>query len=126
MTIAPPEPRAGRATQVTGFRTGNEMAALSVKQMNFHLMGYYPITPSTEIAEILDEMKAAGEHKIVMVPADGEHSAAGICYGATTGGGRVFNATSAQGLLFALEELPVQSGTEGSSKSPALYRSAVR
>jgi pyruvate ferredoxin oxidoreductase alpha subunit len=25
-------------------------------------MGYYPITPSTEIAEILDEMKAAGEH----------------------------------------------------------------
>ncbi|MGZ4435232.1 MAG: transketolase C-terminal domain-containing protein, partial [Trebonia sp.] len=100
-----------RAAQVVGFRTGNEMAALSVKQMNFHLMGYYPITPSTEIAEFLDEMKAAGEHKIAMVPADGEHSAAGICYGATTGGGRVFNATSAQGLLYALEELPVQSGT---------------
>ena len=74
-------------------------------------MGYYPITPSTEIAELLDEMKAAGEHKIVMVPADGEHGAAGICYGAATGGGRVFNATSSQGLLYSLEELPVQSGT---------------
>ena len=43
--------------------------------------------------------------------AEGEHSAAGICYGASTGGGRVFNATSANGLLYALEQLPVQSGT---------------
>ena len=87
------------------------MAAISAKQIDFHLMGYYPITPSTEIAELLDEMKAAGEHDIVMVPADGEHGAAGICYGAATGGGRVFNATSSQGLLYSLEELPVQSGT---------------
>jgi pyruvate ferredoxin oxidoreductase alpha subunit len=87
------------------------MAAMSAKQINFHLMGYYPITPSTEVAELLDEMKAAGQHDIVMVPADGEHSAAGICFGAAAGGGRVFNATSAQGLLYQLEELPVQSGT---------------
>jgi len=101
----------GSATQVVGFRTGNEMAALSAKQVNFHLMGYYPITPSTEVAEILDEMKAAGAHQIVMVPADGEHGAAGICFGAATGGGRVFNATSSQGLLYQLEELPVQSGS---------------
>ena len=111
MVVAAPRMRSGSAEQVAGFRTGNEMAALSAKQIDFHLMGYYPITPSTEIAELLDEMKAAGEHNIVMVPADGEHGAAGICYGATTGGGRVFNATSAQGLLYSLEELPVQSGT---------------
>lgn len=110
-TVAPPRAISSRAAQVAGFRTGNEMAALSAKQIRFHLMGYYPITPSTEIAEFLDEMKAAGEHDIVMVPADGEHGAAGICYGAATGGGRVFNATSAQGLLYALEELPVQAGT---------------
>ncbi len=97
--------------QLTQFKTGNEMAALSAEHIDFHLMGYYPITPSTEIAEILDERKAAGAHRMVMVPADGEHGAAGICYGASVGGGRVFNATSAQGLLYALEELPVQSGT---------------
>src|SRR4030042_1216233 len=30
---------------------------------------------------------------------------------AAAAGGRVFNATSANGLLFALEQLPVQSGT---------------
>jgi pyruvate ferredoxin oxidoreductase alpha subunit len=46
-----------------------------------------------------------------MIPGDGEHGAAGICYGATTAGGRVFNATSANGLLFGFEQLPVQSGT---------------
>ena len=121
MAVAPPRPipsadraaadKAGSAAQVVGFRTGNEIAALSAKQINFHLMGYYPITPSTEIAEVVDEMKAAGEHQIVMVPADGEHSAAGICFGAAAGGGRVFNATSSQGLLYQLEELPVRSGT---------------
>jgi pyruvate ferredoxin oxidoreductase alpha subunit len=97
--------------QVKSFRTGNEMAALAASQINFHVMGYYPITPSTEVAEFLDEMKAEGKHDIKMIPADGEHSAAGICYGAAVGGGRVFNATSSQGLLFSLEQLPVQSST---------------
>ncbi len=93
------------------FESGNEVAAFAAKQINYHIMGYYPITPSTQIAEFLDQMKADGEHDIVMIPAEGEHSAAGICYGASTGGGRVFNATSANGLLYALEQLPVQSGT---------------
>lgn len=97
--------------QKDDFLTGNEMAALAARQINFHVMGFYPITPSTEIAEILSQTKANGEHDIVMIPADGEHGAAGVCYGASTGGGRVFNATSANGLLYSLEQLPVQSGT---------------
>lgn len=97
--------------QTMDFKTGNEMAAVAGNHVNFHLMGFYPITPSTEIAEILDELKAEGAHDICMVPGDGEHGAAGICYGAATGGGRVLNATSANGLLFSLEQLPVQAGT---------------
>ncbi|MGQ9573512.1 MAG: thiamine pyrophosphate-dependent enzyme [Dehalococcoidia bacterium] len=104
--------------QRVDFRTGNEMAAQAAKQINFHLMGFYPITPSTEVAEFLDEMKAEGEHEIRMVPADGEHSAAGVCYGATSGGGRVFNCTASQGLLYSLEQLPVQS----SSRFPMLLQ----
>ncbi|MFS8664726.1 MAG: hypothetical protein LOD84_03415, partial [Limnochordales bacterium] len=79
-----------RPDQRTGFLSGNEMAALAASQINFHVMGYYPITPSTEIAELLSEMGANGEHDIVLIPGDGEHGAAGICYGASTGGGRVF------------------------------------
>lgn len=97
--------------QKTDILTGNEMAAMSIAQMNYHIMGYYPITPSTEIAEFLDEMKTKGEHNIKMIPADGEHGSAGINYGASTGGGRVFNATSANGFLYMIEQLPVQSGT---------------
>ncbi len=93
------------------YDSGNELAAYAAKQINYHVMGYYPITPSTQIAENLDTMRAEGEHDIALIAAEGEHSAAGICYGATAAGGRVFNATSANGLLYALEQFPVQSGT---------------
>lgn len=93
------------------YDSGNELAAYAAKQINYHIMGYYPITPSTQIAENLDVMRAEGLHDISLIAAEGEHSAAGICYGASAGGGRVFNATSANGLLYALEQFPVQSGT---------------
>ncbi len=93
------------------YDSGNELAAYAAKQINYHVMGYYPITPSTQIAENLDVMRAEGAHDIMLIAAEGEHSAAGICYGASAGGGRVFNATSANGLLYALEQFPVQSGT---------------
>lgn len=97
--------------QETVFKNGNEMAALAATHMDVHVMGYFPITPSTGIPEELSAYKAEGLHKIVLVPADGEHGAAGICYGAASAGGRVINATSANGLLYALEQLPVHSGT---------------
>lgn len=93
------------------YDSGNELAAYAAKQINYHVMGYYPITPSTQIAENLDLMGAEGLHQVKLIAAEGEHSAAGICYGASAGGGRVFNATSANGLLYALEQFPVQSGT---------------
>ncbi|MCD6385146.1 pyruvate synthase [Candidatus Sumerlaeota bacterium] len=101
----------GVAEQVVDIKSGNEMAALSANHINFHVMGYYPITPSTQVPEELDRMKADGEHEIVMIPGDGEHGAAGSCYGASVGGGRVYNVTAANGLMYAMEQLPVQSGT---------------
>lgn len=97
--------------QKSVFKSANEAAAISAKQINYHLMGYYPITPSTQIAEDMDLMKSKGELDTVMIAAEGEHSAAGICYGGSLAGARVINATSANGLLYALEQLPVQSGT---------------
>jgi len=102
---------AGTAQQKVDFKSGNEAAALAARDIGFHVMGYFPITPSTEVAENLSKMQADGEHDIVMIAGDGEHGAAGICYGAALGGGRVLNATSANGLLFSLEQLPVQAGT---------------
>jgi pyruvate ferredoxin oxidoreductase alpha subunit len=99
------------AKQLLAFKSGNEMAAAAGAHINFHVMGFFPITPSTEVAENLDAMKADGEHEIRMVAGDGEHGAAGICYGASVGGGRVLNVTSSQGVLYSLEQLPAQSGT---------------
>lgn len=100
-----------RPEQKLVFESGNEMAAMAAAQINYHIMGYFPITPSTEVAQYLDQMKTRGEHDIVLIPADGEHGSAGICYGAAAAGARVFNATSANGFLYMLEQLPVQSGT---------------
>ncbi|PZM64717.1 thiamine pyrophosphate-dependent enzyme [Paenibacillus dendritiformis] len=100
-----------RVEQRMVYESGNEMAAYAAHQINYHIMGYYPISPSTEVAQFLDLMKASGKHDIKLIPADGEHGSAGICYGASTAGGRVFNATSANGYLYMLEQMPVQSGT---------------
>ena len=97
--------------QTQKFMTGNEMVAEAARAINFHFMGYYPITPSTEIAQLIDAMRVRGEVSTVMLPADGEHGAAGACFGASTGGARVLNATSANGFLYSLEQLPVQAGS---------------
>lgn len=97
--------------QIQKMMTGNEMVAEAAKAINFHFMGYYPITPSTEIAQLIEEMRAKGEVNTVLLPADGEHGAAGACFGASTGGARVLNATSANGLLYSIEQLPVQAGS---------------
>lgn len=99
------------AQQKTVFESGNEMAAMAAAPINYHIMGSFSITPSTEIAQYLDMMKTRGEHDIRLIPADGEHGSAGICYGAAAAGARVFNATSANGFLYMIEQLPVQAGT---------------
>ena len=69
--------------QKAAFASGNEIAAVAVRQIGYDLMGYYPITPSTQIAENLDLMRAEGKTDLIMIAAEGEHSAAGICYGAS-------------------------------------------
>ncbi|MGL6009135.1 MAG: pyruvate synthase, partial [Culicoidibacterales bacterium] len=97
--------------QIDVFKAGNQMAAQAASDINYHIMGYFPISPSTEVAQYLDMMGVNGQHDIQLIAADGEHGAAGICYGAATAGARVFNATSANGLMYMLEQLPVQSGT---------------
>ena len=65
--------RSGRVNnQKLIFESGNELAAYAAKQINYHVMGYYPITPSTQIAELLDDMKAKGMHDIYMMPETSE------------------------------------------------------
>ena len=47
--VTSPEP----VRQVQDFRSGNEAAALAARDIGFHVMGYFPITPPTEVAENL-------------------------------------------------------------------------
>lgn len=100
-----------KAQQTRVFKSGNEGATEAARQINYHIMGYYPITPSTQLAEGIDLYKSKNKLDTVLIAAEGEHSAAGICYGASAAGARVINATSANGLLYSIEQLPVQSGT---------------
>ena len=60
-----------RVKQIDIFESGNELAAHAAKQINYHIMGYYPITPSTQVAEMLDSLKAEGKHDIDLIPEEG-------------------------------------------------------
>lgn len=43
--------------QISVFKSGNELAAQAVIDCNYDVMGYYPISPSTEIAQLIDIQK---------------------------------------------------------------------
>jgi pyruvate ferredoxin oxidoreductase alpha subunit len=40
----------GQVRQKLEFKSGNEAAALAARDVGYHMMGYFPITPSTEVA----------------------------------------------------------------------------
>ncbi|HYO85686.1 MAG TPA: 2-oxoacid:acceptor oxidoreductase family protein [Dermatophilaceae bacterium] len=76
----------------------------------------YPITPSTEIAELYEAARAEGgtnvwgKHAFFFEP-EGEHSAqSGALGAALTGGQFISNASSSQGILYALESHYVTVG----------------
>ena len=64
--------------------------------------GAYPITPQTEIIEYL---RAFPFSKGRVVPVESEHSAMGVCIGASLTGARSFTASSANGLAYMTENV---------------------
>ncbi len=91
----------------------------AVAQVMGHVCGGvigYPITPSTEISEIYEAFRSGGgcnvwgKHPFFFEP-EGEHSAqSGALGAALTGGKFVSNASSSQGILYALESHYVTVG----------------
>lgn len=76
----------------------------------------YPITPSTEISELFEAARAQGglnvwgKHPFFFEP-EGEHSAqSGALGAALTGGQFISNASSSQGILYAMESHYVTVG----------------
>lgn len=64
--------------------------------------GAYPITPQTEIIEYLRSFPFT---KGRIVPVESEHSAMGVCIGASLAGGRAFTASSSNGLAYMTENV---------------------
>jgi pyruvate/2-oxoacid:ferredoxin oxidoreductase alpha subunit len=79
---------------------GNTAAAYGVLLCRPDVIAVYPITPQTQLAEMLAKFKAQGILDAEIVEVEGETSAIGVVYGASAGGGRVFTATSGAGLQF--------------------------
>jgi len=90
--------------------SGSEAVAKAVVQSNVDFASAYPITPQTIIVERLSDLVASGETKTSFVNVESEHSALSACVGASLAGGRVFTATSSQGLALMHEVLYLTSG----------------
>ena len=87
---------------------GNGAVAHVMKHVCGGVIGY-PITPSTEISELYEAARAEGcvnvwgKHPFFFEP-EGEHSAqSGALGAALTGGQFISNASSSQGILYAME-----------------------
>ncbi len=89
----------GKIKVLTGNYTATEAAALCRPD----LVAAYPITPQSSVVEGLAGKVHNGELDANLVQVESEHSAMSVVQGAVAGGGRVFTATSAQGLALMYE-----------------------
>lgn len=89
----------GKIKVLTGNYTATEAAALCRPD----LIAAYPITPQSSVVEGLAAKVHNGELDANLVQVESEHSAMSVVQGAAAGGGRVFTATSAQGLALMYE-----------------------
>jgi len=87
--------------------SGNEAVAVAIKQINPDVMGAFPITPSTDIPQLVSQYVANGEVSTEFVAVESEHSAMSVCIGASAAGGRSVTATSSCGLALMWELLYV-------------------
>lgn len=99
-----------RAGQKIWLGNGNEAVARAIIDIGYDAEGYYPITPSSEVGEMVQRAFAQGETDIAYIVATSELAALSICAGAAVAGGRVVDVTSSQGLLLKAEQMPAIAG----------------
>ncbi len=85
--------------------SGNEAVAYAIKQINPDVMPAFPITPSTEIPQMVSTYIANGECDTEFIPVESEHSSMSATIGAEAAGARSLTATSSAGLALMWEEL---------------------
>lgn len=92
------------------FVQGNEACALGALAAGCRFFAGYPITPSTEIAEIMSKkLPTVGGHFVQM---EDEISAIGAIIGASWGGQKVVTATSGPGISLMQENIGYATMTE--------------
>lgn len=91
--------------------TGNQAAAMAARLCNVQVVAAYPITPQSQLSEILSQYVESGSLRAEYVRVESEHSAMTVCISASTVGARVFTATSANGLLYMHEQLHWAAGS---------------
>ena len=89
--------------------SGNEAAAIAMKQINPDVVAAFPITPSTEIPQYFSTFVSNGQVDTEFVAVESEHSAMTACIGAEAAGARAMTATSANGLSFMWEQIYIAS-----------------
>ena len=89
--------------------SGNEAAAIAMKQINPDVVAAFPITPSTEIPQYFSTFVSNGAVDTEFVAVESEHSAMSACIGAEAAGARAMTATSANGLSFMWEVIYIAS-----------------
>ena len=85
--------------------SGNEAVAYAIKQINPDVMPAFPITPSTEIPQMVSTYIANGEIDTEFIPVESEHSAMSASIGSEAAGARTITATSSADLALMWEEL---------------------
>ena len=83
--------------------TGNTAAYTGAALCRPDLIAAYPITPQSSVVEGLAGLVYNGKLDSRFVQVESEHSAMSVVQGAAAAGGRVFTATSAQGLALMYE-----------------------
>jgi len=89
---------------------GNHALSYGAKLSRARVIAAYPITPQTQVVELLSEMCADGSLDARFIKVESEHSAMASCIGASVAGARAFTATSSQGLALMHEMLHWAAG----------------
>lgn len=101
-------------TTLTAGRTkvisGNHAVSFGAMRSRVQVISAYPITPQTQIVELLSEFCANGTLRAKFIKVESEHSAMAALIGASSTGARAFTATSSQGLALMHEMLHWAAG----------------
>jgi pyruvate ferredoxin oxidoreductase alpha subunit len=89
---------------------GNEAGAWAARLSKAEVVPNFPVTPQTELIEVLAQWKVDGLFKGDFLEMESEHSVGSAAIAASATGVRTFTATSSQGLLLMHENFYIASG----------------